>query len=209
MKTFVLFVLSVWMVHSLKGQAFEGVIELSEKKGSSVQKLVYTVKGKMVRIDTYNSDGELKGAKIVDTESGIVLALMPSRKLYFQIMVRPIQESDGSVKRTGEQKEILSISASKAEIVNTKLDRKTTLYFGGKDFTFFLPLVRALGNEDSFSFGFIHSSTNERGEGIPLEITEFRNDGMELMNRRVTSITRKPVDEAVFDIPVDYSLMER
>jgi hypothetical protein len=188
--------------------AFEGTIELEEKKGSSTLKLVYTVKGKMVRIDTYTPEGELKGARIIDTENKIVLALMPSRKLYFQVPVRPLKTPEGGTFKPDNIKgESLGFTTWNADVSNPELGRNANLVMMTGNFAFFVPLTAALGPDDSFSFCF--TEANNMNNCFPARVTETRQDGALIMTRTTTAVTPATVDPAVFDVPADYSLMER
>lgn len=192
----------------MASDSFEGVIELTERRGSSEIKLIYSVKGKMVRIDTYTQNNELRGSRIIDTESGVVLALMPSRMLYYQIPLKTeSQEETCTVKKTTDQRTFLGLEAEVYETTNTSLDRKSNITVVRGNFHFYLHLVRALGRDDSFSCMF--TDQNGLAGMFPADVYEYRADNTLILRRTVTEIRISELSDDIFDVPTNYSLMER
>jgi len=208
MRYALLFLMLAWWSTSMGSASFEGTITMTERRGSTEVKLVYSVKGKMVRIDTYTQANELRGSRIIDTESGVVLALMPSRLLYYQIPIRTENpEEQCTVKKTSEQRTFLGLESDVYETVNTALDRKSVITVVRGNFDFYLPLIKALGRDDSFSCMF----TDAQGMiGIfPADVHEYRSDNTLILRRTVTEIKDATLTDDIFDVPPDYSLMER
>ena len=187
-------------------QSFEGTITLTEtKRNTKLTKKIH-VKGNMVKLETYLPNGELKGAKIINTETGKITAMIPKRKLYFEV---PNKKHDmtveAKVNKTGKTKEIAGKTAHQ---VIVKAPQANVVYWLVKgNFDFFAPMVTALAKNEKISKFF--SKVEDKKGVMPVKSVEKNTDGTVLLTREVTTIESKTIDDSIFTVPSDYSLMEK
>ena len=200
-------------------QSFEGVITIKETVRSNTILKKITVKGDKVKLETFADEAgnDLKGIKIIDLASGKVTALMPSRKLYFEVPSKPAAApANINVEPSGASKNI-SVKTGDAtkeyackEILVTSQEKKTKIsyWIAEGSFSFYLKMLRALGKSESTSEFYLKMG-EKHPNALPLIIEEKRLDNTEISKQEVTEINESSVDDSVFEIPSDYSLMER
>ena len=200
-------------------QGFEGEIKMTEThRGNVILKHIY-VKGDMVKIETYADEAgtDLKGAKIIDLKSGKITALMPSRKLYFDLPNKPHRPATGlSADATEKTKnvEVQSGDGKKGftcnQVIVKHAARKVAVsYWIAKgNFDFFGPMIKVLDRREDIS-NFYDQLVEKHPGAMPLISVERRADGTEVTRRTVTEINEKTIDESTFEVPADYTLQER
>lgn len=188
--------------------AFEGVITWKEtKRNVSMTKKMY-VKGDMVRIETYKpgSTTELKGVKIVDMAKGVVTALIPSRKLYFEVQPKEDgHDEDVTGKATGKSTKVLGYDC-KEFMASSSNGNTVTFQCATGDFSFFSKLIHVMGKDDPMDVFFEKLGQKE---AIPLKAEEKNATGTVVFTREATNIEKKALEDSLFQIPTDYSIWEK
>ena len=212
-------ILTVCISGALSAQAFEGVIMLKETHRNNVIAKRITVKGDKVKLETFGSADttDLKGIKIVDLSSSTVTALLPSRKLYFNIPNKSANKPvNASVKTTDEKKTITVKSGDatqayecKKVVVTSEARKARVSYWIAKgNFSFYSEMLSALNKHKAISDFFGKLAEKHPGT-MPLKAKEERLDGTVIQSFEVTEITTKAISDTTFEIPADFSLMER
>lgn len=191
---------------SAQEPTFQGILEYSEVKGRIETRQVYYVKDHLVRMDVYDVNNELKGIRLINTRDSVVYALMPSRKLYFMIPEVREKEEEISMDRGEQARTFFDMQATAYQIENASRQRSSVVWMAGATYAFFQPMIAALGKSDSFTAALLHK---DLAGALPMHITEKSASGMLLLTRTLMSITSQDLNNETFDIPADYSLMER
>ena len=219
LKHIVLSSILLFLCLGVSAQDFEGVIILIEKHRSSEITKRITVKGDFVKLETFASKDttNLKGAKIVNLQSGKVTALLPSRKLYFDIPNKMTRRPFTAEITPSDEKKTISVTSDtssedyecKKFMVSSKEKKAQVTYWVTKgNFTFYLPLMEALSKNENISDFF--GKLSEKHPGVmPMSSVERKPDGTKVGGTKIIEITSKSISSTAFEIPEGYSLMER
>lgn len=191
-----------------QAQSFEGVIDFKKTSGPVVTNYKYYVKGDHVRIEEVSSKGDVQGIMLVDTHDKTVVALSPERKLFMDVPnMRLPKEVETTITKTSETKEILNYKCEKWLVKSNAEDRLITYWVAADAFDFFIPLLQTLNRKDEQAVFFLEIADSK---GVfPIVGLEQKIDGAEVGRLEVSSITKGPQKDALFEIPAGYNKFER
>lgn len=207
-KNIVIILSLVCLPRLILGQDFEGTITWEVTKRNVTYQKKHHVLDNQVKIQTYQPDGTLKGEKLVDLSTGKVIALIPERKLYFEVPNKPQKRAiETEVKRTGETRVINETECTEIMVRNKTMNKHVTVWIAGDGFEFYIKLIKALG-KGQLANAYLEKVQNKSG-AMPFEIIEKTPDGRLLSKQVITHIDQSTPDPSIFKIPEDFSMMER
>lgn len=187
---------------------FQGSIDFIKIKGKISVNYKYLVKGENVRIEEYGDDNTLDGIQLVNTSTGNIYALSPDRKMYMEAKnKRPQRTANIQVEKTKTTKTIAGKTCKKWIVTNKEQDRKIVYWVAKGDYSFFIPLLKAMNRAEKSSVYWLMIEGN--AGYFPLLAEEYNTDGVLISKLETSDLKAKTLDKKTFEIPSDYKKFER
>ncbi len=193
-----------------KAQTFEGVIEFKKQTITDTTSYVYYVKDNQVRIDEIGTKShKIEGSFIVDTENKTMKSLNHERKLYMDKATpsAPVISGTCEVTKGKEVKNIQGMKCSQYIVKNTTENTQITYWITDGKYAFFEKLLRQLNRKDKSSVYFLQ--IKDIKNCFPMLSIQTDISGKQTGSLEVTKITKKEVDESLFEIPKGYNKFEK
>lgn len=193
----------------LKSESFEGLIKFRHYTSYDTTLLKYSIQNKKIRINKYDNEGHLIECLLVDIEKDEVTALNPQRKLY-----RPLEPENKDhinegenydIIRSGNHKVINGVKCYQWRVRNQKSNTEIAYWVTEKKFDFFHDLIDLLERTNKI-YDFFAEIPGKKGM-FPLLSVERTLLRKERQRLTVAEITRKSMDESLFEIPDDYLMV--
>jgi hypothetical protein len=190
------------------GQAFEGVIQFTKKKGPIVSTYKYYVKGEHIRVEEINKEGSVEGIMLVNTKENTVMALSPERKIYMDVPNdRSLAIPSVEVAKMKNRKELNGFQCAEWKVTNASEGRVVTYWVAEGEFDFFVPLLKTLKRKERLSTYF--TALEGTGGMFPFEGTERLKDGTEVESLEVTKVLKGTIGIDMFVLPAGYTKFEK
>jgi hypothetical protein len=187
---------------------FEGVIEFEKIVGKVTINYKYFVKGDNIRVEEVDEKKKLEGVELINIKQNTIYALSPDRKLYMEIpQGRPNANSVAAVEKTKETKTINNETCTKWVVKNPEQDRIVNYWMAKGDYDFFVPMLKTLNRKEKIAVYYLQMDGTEGY--FPMLGEETKMDGTPVSSLEVKSITRKTLDNNLFEIPKGYTKFER
>ncbi|NVO08416.1 MAG: DUF4412 domain-containing protein [Bacteroidales bacterium] len=193
-----------------KLQNFEGSINLERKTIYDTSFLTIQVKGKLVRMDEFDSKMNSVSILIINLESEKILALSPKRKLFYELKTNKINQTtkeDTIVIKTENRMMLNGYYCSLLRVKSISHDTETAFWVAERNFPFFKPLNKILQNIKSeinlFSY---FPDISGQFPMLTVERTLLRKEKMKIS---VTEINETLLSENLFKIPSGYQKIEQ
>ncbi len=208
-KILILFIFLIGSIPS-KEETFEGSIKMKRQSFYDTSYFVFHVKQNMVRIEEYNRENKLLNILLVDLQKEKITALHPHHKVFKNIKNKSfvdVENKNYEIIKTDYRKEINGHTCYQWRVRNRSMNTEIAYWVIGNKFEFWDDLWRILNKtENNFNF-FLHIPGSEGF--IPLlsvERTLVRNEKSRYF---ITDIKKSPLNQQLFSIPTDYSLLQR
>lgn len=204
--TFILLILAVYTVEASSNvDKFEGSIKLKKETVYDTSYVLIQVRGNQVRLDEYDSKKNVTNIYIINLESEKVLALSPSRKLFFELSPsRSIQmPQDNATTLNKENKIVLEgKSCCQLRVKSIARDTEVAYWVTEKDFDFFMAMNKILRkvkpDVDLFAY---FPDIKGLFPMLVVERTLLRKEKMKVL---VTAINETTLNDNIFTIPHGY-----
>ncbi|MEM9050591.1 MAG: DUF4412 domain-containing protein [Bacteroidota bacterium] len=187
---------------------FQGTIKFTKTIGPVTANYVYYVKDHLVRVEELGENGEIQGIMIVDTKANTVKALSPERQMFIDVPnKRPARETDVYVQKTNKTQTINGYNCTQVKVTGKDDGREVTFWVADDDFDFLVPMLETLNRKDKLAVYFMNVPDIEGM--FPMMGVEKKTDGVELTKLQVNEVKKTDLDQALFEIPADYTKFER
>ena len=187
---------------------FQGTIKFTKTIGPVTANYVYYVKDHLVRVEELSENGEIQGIMIVDTKENTVKALSPERQMFIDVPnKRPARETDVYVQKTNKTQTINGYNCTQVKVTGKDDGREVTFWVADDDFDFLVPMLETLNRKDKLAVYFMNVPDIEGM--FPMMGVEKKTDGVELTKLQVNEVDKIDLDQALFEIPADYTKFER
>ncbi|MCB0429572.1 MAG: DUF4412 domain-containing protein [Flavobacteriales bacterium] len=188
---------------------FEGTIEFVKMTQTDTSNYVYYVKGDHIRIEN-TVRGEVKGVMLVDLGEKSLLALSPERKLYMDVNNSPLNPGDKNnyeVMKTGNKKTIQGFECEQVRVRNKSQNTEVTYWLASGGFQFFPSLINTVNRKENTSIYYLVIDGFE--DAFPFLTVENSLLREERTRMEVTKITKKSIDDKLFNVPDGYVKFEK
>ena len=193
----------------LMAEPFEGLIKFRQYTSYDTTLLRYSIRNNKIRINKYDNGGRLIECLLVDTEKEKVTALNPRRKLYRPLEPEEIKKTDKGdnydVIRRGNHKKINGVKCYQWRVRSRKSNTEIAYWVTEKKFEFFHDLISLLERTNKI-YDFFSEIPGKNGM-FPLLSVERTLLRKERQRIAVAEITRKSMNENLFEIPDDYRMV--
>lgn len=187
---------------------FQGTIKFTKTIGPVTANYVYYVKDHLVRVEELGENGEIQGIMIVDTKSNTVKALSPERQMFIDVPnKRPARDTEVYVQKTTKVQKINGYDCTQVKVTGKDDGREVTFWVADDDFDFLVPMLETLNRKDKLAVYFMNVPDIQGM--FPMMGIEKKTDGVELTKLQVSDVNRTDLDQALFEIPADYTKFER
>jgi hypothetical protein len=204
-KAYTIFVL---LILSLKLSAFEGNIQLTRQSQYDTTYLVFYFKETKVRIDEFTETGQLSKTMLMDMETGKIIALSPSLKLYTDISrkeTKPRATQQYEVIKSENFKYIEGKKCYQWRVRNRILESEITYWVMESDNQVMQKIYSILNATESYSsIPSFYMYIQESQGYIPMLAVERNMVREEKQSMHITSIREQKVPSRLFEIPKDY-----
>lgn len=195
---------------SASAQAFEGVIEFKKQTTSDTTNYIYYVKGNNVKIDEIGSKShKVEGTFLVNMDEKTMISLNHERKLYLTNNNPPAPVIKGTcvVKKGQNVKNLQGYKCVEYTVTNQEEGAIITYWLADGKFTFFEKMLRQLNRKDKSSVYFLQIPDVKNM--FPMLSVQTDLTGKETGKLEVTKITKKVIEETMFEIPKGYNKFEK
>lgn len=209
-KWFFLLLVCLFLLSPLvKAGSFEGLIKFRQYTSYDTTLLRYSIRNNKVRINKYDNEGHLIECLLVDTEKEEVTALNPQKKLYRPLEQKDIQKTEKTknydIIRRGNHKEINGVKCYQWRVRSRENNTEIAYWVTEKKFDFFNGLIALLERTNKI-YDFFSEIPGKKGM-FPLLSVERTLLRKERKRLAVAGITRKSMDDSLFEIPDDYRMV--
>lgn len=191
-------------------QSFQGVIEFTKATLMDTTGYIYYVKNDMVRIEEIGSDKKVAGVFLVNTKTGKAKALSPERQLYMDqgpVITQLSKMKNAEIIKGKSTKTIAGYKCKEFIVKNKDQNTQITYYLVKDNFQFFEGLLIALNRKDKFSTYYQHLPDLENT--FPFHAIEADLNGKQRSSLLVTNITKKDLEDHLFEVPKEYKKFEK
>ena len=191
-------------------EGFQGVIEFTKATTFDTTSYVYYVKGDMIRIDEITSDKKIAGILIVNTKTYKSTSLSPDRQVYMELKSgnsNLITIKDVEIIKGKQTKTIAGYKCKEVVVKNKEQNTQITYYLAKDNFHFFEGMLLALNRKDKFSTYFQQLSDVQNT--FPFRAIETDLNGKARGSLNVVKVTKKDIEDYLFEIPDGYTKFEK
>ena len=191
-------------------QNFEGVIEFKKGNTTDTTSYIYFVKDNQVRVDEIGGRSKkVEGSFLVNLDSKTMKSLNHERKLYMDQPTpsEPVIKGSCAVTKGQDVKNLQGYKCSQFIVTNNTEGVIITYWLAEGKFAFFEKLLHQLNRKDKASVYFLQIPDTKNMFPMLSIQTDLR--GKETGRLEVTKITKKVVDNSVYDIPKGYNKFEK
>lgn len=193
---------------TLKLTAFEGNIQLTRQSQYDTTYLVFYFKDTKVRIDEFTESGQLNKTLLMDTETGKIMALSPSLKLYTDITRKenkPGTAQQFEVIKSDNFKYIEGKKCYQWRVRNRVLESEITYWVMESDNQMMQKLYSILNATENYSSIPSYYMYIQESQGyIPMLAVERNLVREEKQSMHITSIREQKIPSRFFEIPKGY-----
>jgi hypothetical protein len=198
----------VLLTIALKLSAFEGNIQLTRQSQYDTTYLVFYFKETRVRIDEFTESGQLNKTLLMDTETGKIIALSPSLKLYTDITrkeTKPGTAHQFEVLKSDNFKYIDGKKCYQWRVRNRILESEITYWVMESNNQMMQKLYSILNATENYSsIPSFYMYIQESHGYFPVLAVERNLVREEKQSIHITSIHEQKVPSKLFEIPKDY-----
>ena len=191
-------------------QGFQGVIEFTKSTAIDTTDYAYYVKGDMIRIEEIGLDKKVAGIFLVNIRTNKAKALSPERKLYMDQTSGNAQASsikNIEVIKGKNTKTIAGYKCKEVMVKNKDQGTQITYYLAKDDFHFFDGMLIALNRKDKLST--YYQQIPDSKNMFPFYAAESDLNGKQRVLLSVTKVTKKELEDKLFEIPPEYKKFEK
>lgn len=191
-------------------QVFQGVIEFTKATAMDTTSYIYYVKNDLVRIEEIGSDKKVAGVFLVNTKTGKAKAISPERQLYMDqgpTMAKFSKMKDAEIIKGKSTKTIAGYKCKEFIVKSKDQETQISYYLVKDNFHFFEGLLLALNRKDKFSTYYQHLPDLQNT--FPFYAIEADLNGKQKASLLVTNITKKDLEDHLFEVPKGYKKFEK
>jgi len=191
-------------------QSFEGVIEFKKGTTTDTTSYIYYVKDNMVRVDEIGSRShKVEGSFLVNLDTKTMKSLNHERKLYMDQPTpsNPVIKGTCTVTKGQNVKNLQGFKCVEYIVTNNTEGTIITYWLADGKFAFFDKLLHQLNRKDKASVYFLQIPDTKNMFPMLSIQTDLR--GKESGRLEVTKITKKAIDNSIYEIPKGYNKFEK
>jgi len=191
-------------------QSFEGVIEFKKGTTTDTTSYIYYVKDNMVRVDEIGSRShKVEGSFLVNLDTKTMKSLNHERKLYMDQPTpsNPVIKGTCTVTKGQNVKNLQGFKCVEYIVTNNTEGTIITYWLADGKFAFFDKLLHQLNRKDKASVYFLQIPDTKNMFPMLSIQTDLR--GKETGRLEVTKITKKAIDNSIYEIPKGYNKFEK
>jgi len=194
--------------NSTKNAPFEGVIRFVQETFSDTTYYTYYVKGDKVKIEINEDckDCDVSDAMLFDLKNQTIIAMKPSLRMYKDVEIRPYVETTNDdfniIKNSRNKKKVQGYKCEQWRVKNQKENTEITYWVTQGNYYFFEDFLKLWNRSEKQSRYFLQvKSVNGYFPILSVERSTFREKRMKL---QVIKLDRKPLEQSIFEIPIEY-----
>lgn len=207
--TFILF--AVFISNNTTAQTFEGIIEFRKITPIDTINFIYYIKDDKVRIDEIGYDKQIEGIMLVDIVNFKAKSLSPARMLFVEMESPTVKEfmkiKDVNVSKGKKTHTISGYKCQEWVVVKKDQNLQVTYYLAPQGFNFFESMLITMNRKDKIST--LYQQLPETKSAFPFYAIEADLQGKTKNILEVTSVTKKPLDQSLFIVPIGYKRFEK
>ncbi len=187
---------------------FEGIIRFVQETFSDTTYYTYYVKGNKVKLEINEDckDCDVSDAMLFDLKKQTIVAMKPSLRMYKDVEIRPYVESKDNdfsiIKNSRNKKKIDGYKCEQWRVKNQKENTEITYWVTDGNYYFFEDFLKLWNRSEKQSRYFLQvKSVNGYFPILSVERSTFREKRMKL---EVIKLERKPLEQSIFEIPIEY-----
>src|ERR1019366_3040398 len=196
--------------YTVASQSFEGIIEFKKASATDTTKYIYFVKENKVRVDEIGSRShEVEGTFMVNLDAKTMTSINYKRKLYMDqpSPSDPLIQGTCSVQKGQNVKMLQGYKCVDYVVTNNTEGTIITYWLADGQFAFFDKLLHQLNRKDKASVYFLQIPDVKNM--FPMLSVQTDLTGKEISRLEVTKITKRVVDNSMYDIPKGYKKFEK
>jgi len=193
---------------SLNKAPFEGIIKFVQETFSDTTYYTYYIKGDKVKLEINEDckDCDVSDAMLFDLKKQSITALKPSLRIYKDIEVKPYVEANNKdfniIKNARNKKNVDGYKCEQWRVKNQKENTEITYWVTEGNYSFFEEFLKLWNRSEKQSRYFLQVKSSKGYFPIlSVERSTFREKRMKL---QVIKLERKPLEQSIFEIPVEY-----
>lgn len=195
---------------ALTAQDFEGAIYVKKKDLNDTMNLIYTVKGKLIRVDEMDNQNSIKQSLIIDVSNKRIVAIDPQKKLYRLLPTEKAisrRPNDLVIKKSTNYKVINGYKCFQWRVKSVPLNTEVSYWIPEASFSFFSDMLLMLNSsERSLHFFMMLPLSDGLMPMLAVERTLLRK---EKKRYRVTKVLPQTVKDSLFKVPDDYQVFNQ
>lgn len=207
-----LLVLFVFVISNVSNTyAFEGHITFVQSTGYDTLWLKYSIKGDKIKISKYDRDNNLIQCLLVDISEEQVTAIDYQQKLYRPLDLEQAdqtkKEKKYTILQTDNFREVNGVKCYQWRVRNRESNSEIAYWVTRTNFDFFHDLIRLLERSNKIYHFFSQIPANDGY--FPMLAVERSLLRRERQRIAVTEIKHESLQDELFEIPKDCSLVKR
>jgi hypothetical protein len=188
---------------------FEGSIKFAQVSGKDTLYYSYEVKNRMVRLEIHedrSNEKSMDDYMLFDLDKGKITALKPSRKIYINVAPKQyVVANDPNFKiiKSKNCKKIFNYKCYQWRVKNLEQNTEISYWVANDNFDFFDDFLRLWNRSEKHAVYFLQiPDINGYFPMVSDERTVLRDQKMKL---EVIEISKKKMDDKLFQIPKDFT----
>jgi len=193
---------------SIKNAPFEGVITFIQETFSDTTYYTYYVKGDKVKLEINEDckDCDVSDAMLFNLKDQTIIAMKPSLRMYKDVEISPYIETTNNdfniIKNSRNKKKIQGYKCEQWRVKNQTENTEITYWVTEGNYYFFEDFLKLWNRSEKQSRYFLQvKNVNGFFPILSVERSTFREKRMKL---QVVKLDRKPLEQSIFEIPVEY-----
>jgi len=187
---------------------FEGKINLVQTTLYDTSFFTYYVKGQHVRVDKYDKDNQFISSLLINLDTEEIFVISPAKKMYSKLTIHNTPQHGNEnyiINKTENSRIVNGYECYQWRIKNIERNTEVAYWVSQNDFYFFDKMVSLLARTED-SYAFFEKIPGKEGffPMLSVERTLLRR---EKSRTAVVEISKKPVEDNLFNIPSDYELI--
>lgn len=188
--------------------SFEGKIDIVQKTCYETMYFTYLIQDDNVRIDKFDHDHKILQSLIIDLSKEEVFILSPDKKLYTKLETtidNSAETENFSISKTDNSKLVNGVKCNQWRVKNIDRNTEVAYWVVQDNYYFFNDLIKLLNRTDK-TYEFFGKIPETHGffPMLSVERTLLRK---EKLRTSVVNIDEKKIDDSVFTIPEDYTIV--
>ena len=198
-------------INYLRAQTFEGEIRIVRESNTDTTAYVYLIRNNLMRIEELGNDNQVSGIMIFDFNENTTIACLPSKKLYMDISLPPVQKASDKENyeliSSGNSKMMHGFKCEQFRVRNKLQNTEVSFWLADIGFSYFPDFISASGRPEKTAQYSLFLP--DRQGWFPF-LSEVRTLIRELkLKVYVTVIKKMAIPADLFNVPSGYTKFEK